>query len=318
MKLFDVPLEQIQIGTRRRIEYGDIDGLAKGIERVGLLEPIVVDRDNGHFRLVAGERRLKAVALLKWKTIPANLLENLTPAELRDIELEENENRKSLTEQERRRTFTQSKKLLENAKKAAILRHSVAKSGPGRPPKLGTPMEEIAQDLGINKRTLERAEKHVEIAKTYPWMQGNDWRRSDVLRVGERLGELAPDAREQTVAILGAAKILDPELSVKLVENLAAKKPEERLEIFELSQSRDPRQVSLALTKAAELPPMPDPRIGILDNVIRYLNAAIKPFPADPLTPQLADVRQRIRAIRAAVKEVSYDARRGPSKGAVQ
>jgi hypothetical protein len=63
---------------------------------------------------------------------------------------------------------------------------------------------------------------------------------------------------------------------------------------------------------------MPDPRLGILENVLRYLKAAIKPFPKDPLTSQLIDIRERIVAVHAAVKEVSYDARREQKKESVQ
>jgi hypothetical protein len=44
---------------------------------------------------------LRAARMLKWKT--ANLREHLTDAQYREIELEENENRKSLTERLPRR-----------------------------------------------------------------------------------------------------------------------------------------------------------------------------------------------------------------------
>jgi ParB-like chromosome segregation protein Spo0J len=58
MRIVDVPLNEIEIGDRRPQDFGDIAGLAKGIERVGLLEPIVVDRNGrkDRYRLVAGER----------------------------------------------------------------------------------------------------------------------------------------------------------------------------------------------------------------------------------------------------------------------
>jgi hypothetical protein len=55
---------------------------------------------------------------------------------------------------------------------------------------------------------------------------------------------------------------------------------------------------------------MPDSRLGVLDNVLRFLHAAIKPYPKDPLTKRLLAVQAEIQSIRAAVKEVSYDARR--------
>jgi ParB family chromosome partitioning protein len=316
MKLVDVPLDHIEIGERRRTDFGDIGALAKGMKLVGLLEPIIVDRKDrkDRYRLVAGERRLRAARMLKWKTIPANLREHLTEEQYREIELEENENRKQLTDRERARTFASSKRLVESAKKAEEVLGATRKTPHaegGRPSKGAAPKADIAEAMGMSRRSLERAEQQVETAEQFPWMQGNEWRQSDVLRVRERLEELPdPEAREQTMAILGAAKMLDPELAVTLVENIAAKKSGEREEIYRLSQSNDSRERSLALTRAADKPPMPDPRLGILDNALRCLNAAIKPFPQDPLTPRLVAARQEIQAIRAAVKEVSYDAQR--------
>jgi ParB/RepB/Spo0J family partition protein len=322
-KYAEIPVAEIDVGERRRADFGDIAGLAEGIRRVGLLEPILVDRNgSGRYRLVFGERRLRAVTLLKWPTIRAQLVEHLSDEELREIELEENDNRKSLTEGERARTFSSSQKLLANAQKAAeVLVRSVPKPAPspkgGRPPEPDS-KREVAAALGVSHPSIIRAEQHVATAEQFPFMQGAQWRQSDVLRVRERLDEIQPEAREQTMAILGAAKVLDPELAVTLVENIGTKKPAERQELFDLSQSDDPRKVSLALTRAAEKPPMPDPRLGILDNVLHYLGAAIKPFPSDPLTPRLIEIRREIQAVRAAVKEVSYDAQREPQKARVQ
>ena len=319
MTIKEVPVEKIEVGERRRIDYGDIAGLARGIAKVGLLEPIIVDRngDPNVYRLVAGERRLRAVLSLNWPTIPAQLRETLTEEELREIELEENENRKSLTEQERRRSFLSSKKLVENAKKAGEILSVLGTDKPlprGHAPKHGTSREAIATDIGTTVNTLRKAEKHVEAAERFPFLQGADWRQSDALRITERLEELPEPERDLACGVLSCAKLLDPALAVTLVENIIAKKPVERQEIYQLSTSEDPRQQSLALTKAAQLPPMPDPRLGVLDNVLRILQAAIKPFPNDPITPRLKEVRTEIQKIRASVKEVSFDAQRD-SKG---
>ena len=312
MNVVEVPVEKISIGERRRQDFGDIGALAAGIKKVGLLEPIIVDgnQDEG-WRLVCGERRLQAVKMLKWETIPAQLRDRLSDDELREIELEENENRKSLTERERTRTLASSKKVLEHARKAGeVSPQSAAKPQGGRPTKYGKSKDEVAQDLGISKDTLERAEHHVETAEQFPFMQAGNWRQSDVLRVRERIEDLPQEERGPAADVLGCAKLLDPGTAVELVENIVAKKPEERRQIYDLAHSEDPRKRSLALTEAAKLPPMPDPRLGILDNALRFMNAAIKPYPADPLTPQLIQIRADIQKVRAAVKEVSYDARR--------
>ena len=92
----NVPLSEIELGERRREDYGDIDKLAEGIRKVGLLHPLIVQRVNGHYQVVVGGRRLKALQKLNVKSAPVRLYETLSEQELREIELEENENRKDL------------------------------------------------------------------------------------------------------------------------------------------------------------------------------------------------------------------------------
>jgi ParB family chromosome partitioning protein len=318
MRVVEVPVGKITVGPRRREDFGDIAALATGIARVGLLEPLVVDETG---LLVCGERRLRAVKLLKWETVPVQLRSQLTEAELRDIELEENDNRKSLTERERARRFESSKKLVENAKRAAeVSPQSADKPSGGRPAQYGKPKPEVAADLGVSEDTLVRAEQHVATAEQFPFMKGSQWKQSDVLRVRERLEGLPAPEREKVADVIACAKLMDPAMAVQIVENISSKKPTERAEIYGLSKSKDPRDVSLALTKAAELPPMPDPRIGILENALRYLGAAIKPYPDDPLTPSLVSIRTELRAALAQVRAGSFNAYRDNQnrKGAIQ
>jgi ParB family chromosome partitioning protein len=57
-------LDSIHVGRRHRTELGDIDGLAKSIERDGLLQPVTITPDG---TLVCGLRRLTALRQLGWK-----------------------------------------------------------------------------------------------------------------------------------------------------------------------------------------------------------------------------------------------------------
>ena len=321
MKTQDIPVKSIDATNRRREDYGDIEALAAGIARVGLLSPILVDRAEDHYRLIFGGRRLRAVQKLKWSTIPAFVRDQMSDTEFREIELEENLNRKDLTDWERKRTFASSKKLVEQAKTAAeVMAHSGPKpnqSGTkgGRPSQPDS-TRAIASALGTSMQSIERAEQHVETAEKFPFMQGNSWRQSNVLAVRESLEALPEAEHNSVVGVLACAKLLDPDTAVSLVTNIAKKKPEERTEVYTLSRSADPRDQSLALTKAAELPPMPDPRLGILDQALHFLVAAVKPYPHDPLTPRINEVIRETRAIRTAVKEVSFDVRRSQANGA--
>jgi hypothetical protein len=94
----------------------------------------------------------------------------------RDIELEENENRKELTERERARTYKASKKLVEQAKEAEEVIGKVPKTHNrkgGRPTKGAVARKEVAEALGVDEKTVRNAQTHVELAERWPFMQGN-------------------------------------------------------------------------------------------------------------------------------------------------
>ena len=65
------PISTIKIGTRHRHDMGDIASLARSIESVGLLHPIVITPDNV---LIAGERRLTACKELGWTEVPVTVV----------------------------------------------------------------------------------------------------------------------------------------------------------------------------------------------------------------------------------------------------
>jgi DNA modification methylase len=75
------PLKRIRVGRRFRKALGDLRALAESIEEVGLLHPVVVTPQG---RLIAGRRRLEAVKLLGWRTVPVHVvdLENIIEGEL--------------------------------------------------------------------------------------------------------------------------------------------------------------------------------------------------------------------------------------------
>ena len=85
----------INTSGRFRKDFGDISGLAASIAELGLLQPIGID---SNYRLVFGERRLRACLSLGWEKIPARTvhLDSILKGELA-----ENEFRKDFTNSER-------------------------------------------------------------------------------------------------------------------------------------------------------------------------------------------------------------------------
>ena len=110
-----ISIAQIVIDERLRDEYGtdkDIEEFKTSIKDKGLLQPIVLsDLKNGSYKLVVGERRLRAVTQIHTAgdTIPnvplgyinAEIMGELSPEMALMMEFEENERRKNFTWEEK-------------------------------------------------------------------------------------------------------------------------------------------------------------------------------------------------------------------------
>lgn len=73
---------------RRVFDRAELEGLATSIKEHGVLQPVVVSRAGGRYRLIAGERRVQAARLAGLATIPAVVREDAahSPLELALIE----------------------------------------------------------------------------------------------------------------------------------------------------------------------------------------------------------------------------------------
>lgn len=83
---------EVRRDTRQRKEI-EVEDLVDSITRRGQLQPVVITRDHV---LVAGERRLTAIAQLGDRAVRCVYTDEVDPAELEAIELEENVKRKDL------------------------------------------------------------------------------------------------------------------------------------------------------------------------------------------------------------------------------
>ena len=89
-----LPLHEIILIDRQRLDLGDIQGLADSIAQHGLIQPVVITQDK---RLIAGGRRLAAHKLLGRTEIAVVFREDMSQDDLHILELEENIRRKEET-----------------------------------------------------------------------------------------------------------------------------------------------------------------------------------------------------------------------------
>ena len=172
-------IADIKVTQRIRKEVININELAADIQRIGLINPITVMKDDiGGLRLLAGLRRLKAAQSIGWTEIDVNVVTPADAEEVLLIEINENEQRESFTYSEKM-DFARLLEEIEQAKAMIrkkdgnVLGGNVA--GRGRPKDDASSIglashdakpiqlktsEVVADKIGMGSRTYERA-KHI-------------------------------------------------------------------------------------------------------------------------------------------------------------
>ena len=107
-----LPINEIIVKDRQRLDYGDLEDLASSLHAHGLIQPIVINQEK---RLIAGGRRLAAAQKLQWERIDVVYRETLSTEELHILELEENIRRLEESWQERCLHIAQIHRLKESS-----------------------------------------------------------------------------------------------------------------------------------------------------------------------------------------------------------
>jgi ParB/RepB/Spo0J family partition protein len=97
MELVTLAIDEIVVEPRVREDLGDLSSLRHSIEEVGLLFPVVVNKNRV---LISGARRLEACRLLGRRQITALVVDCSDPVKCLDMQCQENLCRKDLTERE--------------------------------------------------------------------------------------------------------------------------------------------------------------------------------------------------------------------------
>jgi ParB family chromosome partitioning protein len=163
-------VDQIKVGRRHRRDMGDIDGLAKDIEEVGLLHPIVLNSDDV---LVAGARRLDAVKKLGWDEVNVTFVSKLDDAILAlKAERSENTCRKDFTRSESvalgNRLLELERPQADERRKSGLKRGTKPRAGKLPAREKGRVRDKVADAVGMSGKTYEKAKQVVELAEAEP------------------------------------------------------------------------------------------------------------------------------------------------------
>jgi N6-adenosine-specific RNA methylase IME4 len=206
----ELPVNDIIVGARHRVDVGDIASLAESIRALGLLHPVVATPGK---RLVAGARRLLAVRSLGWDRVPVTVVAGLDDAcaALR-AERDENTCRKDLAVTEK----VALGKALEGLEAAAAkVRQATSTGGADPKPRPacgkfpqagnGKTRDKVGEAVGMSGKTYEKAKAVVDAAEAHP----------------ERFGRLAVDM-DRTGKVDGVFRRLQ---TLRAAEQIAAEPP---------------------------------------------------------------------------------------------
>lgn len=202
---------------RKTFDENALRELADSIGRLGILQPIAVERADGYYRIVAGERRWRAAMMIHLKEIPAIIL-NLTEREAAEASIIENEQREDLNPIER----------------ALAYRNYCQK--------YHSTHEELANRLSKNRVTITNALRLLTLPEKVQAML-----RDGAISSGHGIAlTTTKDPAEQERM---AERIVREKLSVRDVEDELRKKPKKKTRANAPSGSYNPEWIGKELTE---------------------------------------------------------------------
>ena len=186
VKLTDIEPKQDQ--PRKRFQEDSLMELADSIRQVGVIQPLVLQKVEDHYEIIAGERRFRAAHMAGLKEVPAIVREYSTQQVL-EIALIENIQREDLNPIEEAQAY---QRLIKEFK---------------------LKQDEVAEKVAKSRVTITNSLRLLKLSKKVQEMLVEE-----MITSGHARALLALDNAEQQYAL--AVRIFDGKLSVREVEKV--------------------------------------------------------------------------------------------------
>lgn len=186
VKLADIEPKQDQ--PRKRFQEDSLMELADSIRQVGVIQPLVLQKVEDHYEIIAGERRFRAAHMAGLKEVPAIVREYSTQQVL-EIALIENIQREDLNPIEEAQAY---QRLIKEFK---------------------LKQDEVAEKVAKSRVTITNSLRLLKLSKKVQEMLVEE-----MITSGHARALLALDNAEQQYAL--AVRIFDEKLSVREVEKI--------------------------------------------------------------------------------------------------
>ena len=197
LKLSDIEPNREQ--PRKNFDKEALEELADSIKQYGLIQPIVVQKKDDYYEIIAGERRWRAAKIAKLKEVPV-IIKEYSDREVMEIALIENIQRENLNPIEEAMAF---KRLLEE---------------------FHLKQDEVAERVSKSRTAVTNSMRLLKLSDKVKQMIIDD-----MISTGHARALLAIDDEEQQFIL--ANKIFDEKLSVRETEKLvkALKNPKKEV-----------------------------------------------------------------------------------------
>ena len=193
-----VPLKEIepnQSQPRKDFDEESLQELADSIRKFGVLQPLLVEKKDKYYEIIAGERRWRAAKLAKVKEVPV-IVKKLSDQERMEISLIENIQRENLNPIEEANAY---KTLLDE---------------------FGLKQEEVAERVSKSRSAVTNS---MRLLKLDPRVQA--LLKEGKISAGHARALLSVENADEQYAL--AEEIVEKQLSVRDIEN-KLKKPKEK------------------------------------------------------------------------------------------
>ena len=177
---------------RKQFEQSALEELAESIKENGVIQPLIVRREDSGFEIVAGERRWRAAKIAKLEKLPV-VIRTATDQDVAELTLIENIQREDLNPIEEAEAY---EKLTE---------------------RFGLTHEEIAKKTGKNRSVITNQLRLLKLSE-----KAKEALVSSAITAGHARALLAASSPEQMDSLLG--EVLKKDLTVRGTEALVKKK----------------------------------------------------------------------------------------------
>lgn len=143
-KLREIPIEQIEFNEQNFYEVKEFEKLKADIADNGLYHNLMVQKiGENKYKLLSGERRLRAVTELGWQKAPCKIVENLSDIDAQIMLIRANDTSREINTEEKMEQIKRIEELYEAKKRAGQKLE-------------GTKRDEVSKLAGISGRQYDR------------------------------------------------------------------------------------------------------------------------------------------------------------------